>query len=65
MVSNQMYTLDGFLLDPSNTVKNRGVILDQDMSFSKHIKQIHRTASFHLHNISKITNILSQNDAQK
>uniref|UniRef100_A0A3Q3MWN2 Reverse transcriptase domain-containing protein n=1 Tax=Mastacembelus armatus TaxID=205130 RepID=A0A3Q3MWN2_9TELE len=58
-------TLDGIALASSTTVKNLGVIFDQDMYFNSHIKQISRTAFFRLHNISKIRNILSQNDAEK
>ncbi|WP_213056246.1 hypothetical protein, partial [Escherichia coli] len=57
--------LDGITLASSTTVKNLGVIFDQDMFFNSHIKQISRTAFFHLRNISKIRNILSQNDAEK
>ncbi|KAL3983475.1 transcription elongation factor SPT4 [Sarotherodon galilaeus] len=45
-------------LASSNTVRNLGVIFDQDMSFNAHIKQICKTAFFHLRNISKIRNIL-------
>ena len=35
------------------------------MSFNSHIKQVTRTAFFHLRNIVKIRNILSQSDAEK
>ena len=35
------------------------------MSFDPHIKQVFRTAFFHLHIIMKIRNILSQKDAEK
>uniref|UniRef100_A0A3P9B9X9 Granzyme B(G,H) n=1 Tax=Maylandia zebra TaxID=106582 RepID=A0A3P9B9X9_9CICH len=35
------------------------------MSFNTHIKQICKTAFFHLRSISKIRNILSQSDAEK
>ncbi|XP_025758871.1 uncharacterized protein LOC112843875, partial [Oreochromis niloticus] len=65
MVSKQILTLDGITLASSNTVRNLGVIFDQDMSFNAHIKQICKTAFFHLRNISKIRNILSQSDAEK
>uniref|UniRef100_A0A669B839 Reverse transcriptase domain-containing protein n=1 Tax=Oreochromis niloticus TaxID=8128 RepID=A0A669B839_ORENI len=65
MVSNQILTLDGITLASSNAVRNLGVIFDQDMSFNAHIKQICKTAFFHLRNISKIRNILSQSDAEK
>jgi len=65
MVSKQILTLDGITLGSSNTVRNLGVIFDQDMSFNAHIKQICKTAFFHLRNISKVRNILSQSDAEK
>ncbi|XP_038581024.1 uncharacterized protein LOC119907367, partial [Micropterus salmoides] len=58
-------SLDGIALASSTTVRNLGVIFDQDMSFKSHIKQISRTAFFHLRNIAKIRNILSKNDAEK
>uniref|UniRef100_A0A669EZ97 Reverse transcriptase domain-containing protein n=1 Tax=Oreochromis niloticus TaxID=8128 RepID=A0A669EZ97_ORENI len=65
MVSNQILTLDGITLSSRNAVRNLGVIFDQDMSFNAHIKQICKTAFFHLRNISKIRNILSRSDAEK
>ncbi len=52
-------------LASSTTVRNLGVIFDQDLSFNSYIKQISRTAFFHLHNIAKIRHILSQKDAEK
>ncbi|XP_054860077.1 uncharacterized protein LOC129347328 [Amphiprion ocellaris] len=57
--------LDPIPLASSTTVRNLGVIFDQDMSFNSHIKQICRTSFFHLRNIVKIRNILSQSDAEK
>ena len=63
--SNDIATLDGITLASSTTVRNLGVIFDQDLSFSSHIAQISRTAFFHLRNIAKIRHILSQNDAEK
>uniref|UniRef100_A0A668VFS2 Cyclic nucleotide-binding domain-containing protein n=1 Tax=Oreochromis aureus TaxID=47969 RepID=A0A668VFS2_OREAU len=52
MVSKQILTLDGITLASSNTVRNLGVIFDQDMSFNAHIKQICRAAFLHVHNTS-------------
>jgi len=46
-------------------VRNLGVIFDQNLSFDAHIKQVSRTAFFHLRNIAKIRNILTQSDAEK
>lgn len=63
--SNQIATLDGITLNSSPTVRNLGVIFDQDLSFSSHIKHVTRTAFFHLCNMAKIRNILSQSDADK
>ncbi len=64
-LSKDIVSLDGIALASSTTVRNLGVIFDQDMSFNSHIKQISRTAFFHLRNIAKIRNILSKNDAEK
>ena len=64
-LSNHVVSLDGITLASSTTVKNLGVIFDEDMSFKCHIKQVTRTAFFHLRNIVKIRNILSQSDAEK
>ena len=58
-------TLNGFSLASSTTVRNLGVIFDLNLSFDAHIKQVSRTAFFHLCNIVKIRNILSQSDAEK
>ena len=58
-LSDQIVTLDGISLGPSSTVKNLRVM------FYPHIKQVSRKAFFHLRNIMKIRNILSQKDAEK
>uniref|UniRef100_A0AAQ5ZSU8 Reverse transcriptase domain-containing protein n=1 Tax=Amphiprion ocellaris TaxID=80972 RepID=A0AAQ5ZSU8_AMPOC len=65
LLSKHIVTLDGITLASSTTVRNLDVIFDQDMSFNSHIKQICRTSFFHLRNILKIRNILSQSDAEK
>ncbi|XP_028454707.1 uncharacterized protein LOC114569086, partial [Perca flavescens] len=64
-LSKDIATLDGIALASSTTVRNLGVIFDQDISFNANLKQTSRTAFFHLRNIAKIRNILSQNDAEK
>jgi len=56
---------DGISLASSSTVRNLGVIFDQKLSFDSHIKQVSRTAFFHLRNIAKIRNILTQSEAEK
>ncbi|CAJ1053038.1 RNA-directed DNA polymerase from mobile element jockey [Xyrichtys novacula] len=63
--SSNLATFDGISLASNPTVRNLGVVFDQDLSFSSHIQQISRTAFFHLRNISKIRRILSQSDAEK
>uniref|UniRef100_A0A8C4DRA9 Reverse transcriptase domain-containing protein n=1 Tax=Dicentrarchus labrax TaxID=13489 RepID=A0A8C4DRA9_DICLA len=63
--SKDIVTLDCINLASSTTVRNLGVIFDQDLSFNSHIKQTSRTAFFHLRNIRKIRHILSQTDAEK
>nr|XP_033938439.1 uncharacterized protein LOC117446386 [Pseudochaenichthys georgianus] len=64
-LSKDILTMDGINLASSETVRNLGVIFDQDLSFNAHIKSISRTAYFHLRNIAKIRHILPQNDAEK
>ena len=64
-LSSYTITLDGISLVSSTTVRNLGVIFDPNLSFEAHIKQVVYTAFFHLRNIVKIRNILSQSDAEK
>ena len=63
--SSDLTAIDGISLAPSTTVRNLGVLFDQDLSFNSHIKQISKTAFFHLRNIAQIRPILSQSDAEK
>jgi len=58
-------TRDGISLASSSTVRTLRVIFDQDLGFDSHIKQVSKTSFFHLHNIVKIRNILSQSNAEK
>ena len=64
-LSNDIAALDDIALASNETVRNLGVIFDPDLSFDLHLKQISRTAFFHLRNISKIRNLLNQKDAEK
>lgn len=64
-LSNDIAALDDIALASNETVRNLGVIFDPDLSFNSHLKQISRTAFFHLRNISKIRHVLSQKDAEK
>ena len=52
-LSNDISALDDIALASNETVRNLGVIFDPDLSFNSHLKQISRTAFFHLHNILK------------
>ena len=63
-MSTHIATLDGITLASSTTVRNLGVVFDQDLSFNSHIKQTSRTF-FHLRNITKIRRIPSKTDAEK
>ena len=62
---NDTVTLNDISLTSALTVRNLGVIFDQNLSFDSHIKEISRTAFFHLRNISKIRSLLSLKDAEK
>ncbi|XP_078799361.1 uncharacterized protein LOC144990211 [Oryzias latipes] len=64
-LSAQIVSLDDISIAPNSTVRNLGVLFDQDLSFKAHISQACRTAFFHLRNIAKIRNILSKSDAEK
>jgi hypothetical protein len=57
--------LDGCKVVSNKTVKDLGVTLEPDRSFDEHIKNISRTAFFHLRNIAKILSFLSENYADK
>ena len=63
--SGGLLTLDDAVLASSGEVRNLGVIFDQDLSFNSHIKQVSRTAFFHLRSIAKIRNFLSFKDTEK
>ncbi len=56
--------LDGCTVT-SSTVKNLGVILDNNLSFENHISHVTKTAFFHLRNIAKLRNMLTVSDAEK
>uniref|UniRef100_A0A672G2J3 Reverse transcriptase domain-containing protein n=1 Tax=Salarias fasciatus TaxID=181472 RepID=A0A672G2J3_SALFA len=64
-LSKQIITLDNVSVSSSSTVRNLGVLFDQDISFKAHINLACKTAYFHLRNIAKIRNILPRSDAEK
>ena len=47
-LSSNILNLDGITLASSTTLRNLGVMFDQDLSFTSYVKQISRTAFFHL-----------------
>ena len=64
-LANCLLTLDNISLSSNSNVRNLGVIFDQDLSFNSHIKQVSRTAFFHLRNIAKIRSFLSFKNAEQ
>lgn len=57
--------LQSAMLKTSNQARNLGVVMDSDMNFSSHIKQITKSAYYHLKNISRIKGLMSQQDLEK
>ncbi|KAI4833226.1 hypothetical protein KUCAC02_016139 [Chaenocephalus aceratus] len=56
--------IDGFPVSFTSQVKSLGVILDSTLSFAPHIKNITRTAFFHIRNISRLRPSLSQSSTE-
>ena len=48
----------------SNIARNRGVIFDSHVNLEKHVMNTCKTAFYHLRNIAKIRNCLSQDNAE-
>ncbi len=48
-----------------NQVKNLGVILETDLSFSSHVKAVTKSAYYHLKNIARIRCFVSSHDLEK
>ncbi len=51
-------------ISPSSSVRNLGVIFDDQLTFKDHIAKIARSCRFALHNIRKIRPFLTQHAAQ-
>lgn len=64
-LSDQLHLLDSLSVAPSSTVRNLGVLFDQDLSFSAHVNLACKSAYFHLRNIAKIRKFLPKSDAEK
>jgi len=59
-LSGDVVPVDGIALASNTTVKNLGVILVRDLSFHSHVKQISRTAFFHLHYFKNQADLLKK-----
>ncbi len=56
--------IDSSTITPSSSVRNIGVIFDDQLTFKDHIAKTARSCRFALHNIRKIRHFLSQHAAQ-
>ena len=52
-------------IETSHTVRNLGVMFDENLTLSSHIKSICKSASFALYKIGKIRRMLDQNTTEK
>ncbi|KAK0146594.1 hypothetical protein N1851_014100 [Merluccius polli] len=52
-------------LKTRDQVRNLGVLIDSDLTFSSHIKSITKTAFYQLKNISRVKGFMSQTDQEK
>ncbi len=60
-----MHTLTLRVKQQKNQVRNLGVILETDLSFSSHVKAVTKSAYYHLKNIAKIRCFVSSQDLEK
>lgn len=56
--------IDGCFISENTVIRNLGVTFDPTLTFQSHIKEITKTAYFHLRNISKIRPSLSLRSAE-
>ena len=54
----------GEYIEVSNNARNIGVVFDSHVNLEKHIMNTWKTAFYHLRNIAKIRNCLSQDNAE-
>ncbi len=60
-----MHTLTVGVKQQKNQVRNLGVILETDLSFSSHVKAVTKSAYYHLKNIARIRCFVSSQDLEK
>ena len=63
-VGDLLLEVDGCSITPSPVVCNLGVILDPTLSFQSHIKNVTRSAFYHLKNIARLRPSLSDSVTQ-
>ncbi len=52
-------------LKTQNKVKNLGLVLESDLSFSSHVKAKSKSVYYHLRNIARIRCVVSSQDLEK
>jgi len=57
-------SLPGCVIYGSERVKNLGVVFDRTLSFTLHIREVTRVAFYHLRNIARLRQSLTQKDAE-
>ena len=63
-IHNFTLNIDGFPVQTSPHIRNLGIIFDQTLSYNRYIKQITKTAFFHLKNIARLRPSLSPTAAE-
>ena len=57
-------TVAGEHINGSKTVRNLGSVFDESMNLEQHVKDVCKSAFYHIQNISKIRDCLTQNDTE-
>lgn len=52
-------------LKSKHQVTNLGVIMDADLNFEAHVRDVTKSAFYHLKNIAKVQGFISQSDSEK
>ena len=64
-ITIQPISVGDCLIKPSPTVRNLGVIFDQDMNLQAHVQRVCQTCYMHLRNISAIRGALTMKSAER